>query len=283
MAQGITITYNGITLGDNTNFYISRLDVGELGIRQADQLAAGRDGGFIFNQNYGFRNITIDVNIFSTSDAQLFTDIRALRAAFTRTNTAKELVINYWDGSTRKIDVFPNILPNPTHSPGDTDKSNFSVTLQAPWPFFKGADADVITETLELNESEGFDYPVDYPFDYVAGSATNTYIFNNDGDVPALIKVVFNGPVISPTLTNSSTSGMVQIDTTLGSGTIVTLNYGSQGRSIIDQNGTSYETYFNGDTSFFFVPVGTNTFSFTASTYDAQASCIITLTKYFLS
>lgn len=283
MSQGITITYNGLTLGDGTNYYISLLDPGDLPIRQADQLAAGRDGGFIFNQNYGFRQITIEGNIFSGSDSQLFTDIQNLRTAFSRTNTAKELVINYWDGTVRKIDVFPTILPKPAHRPGNTDKSNFSISLVAPWPFFKGDGSEVETASLTLVESEGFDYPMDYPFDYDAGASTNVYVFDNDGDVPALIKVVFNGSVISPTLTNTSAGQSVQIATTLSSSTSVTLQYTPSGRSIKNQDGTSYESYFNGETAFFFVPVGSNTFVFSASTYDAVASCDITLTKFFLS
>lgn len=279
--QGITITYNGLTLGDDTNFYISALDIGDLPIRQADQLASGRDGGFIFNQNYGMRTISFNVNIFSGTDAQLFEDISSVRVAFARTNTAKELTINYWDGTTKKIDVFPSILPNPTHLPGNTDKSSFSVFLTAPFPFFKGSSTE--TATLELNESEGFDYPMDYPFDYEAGASTNTYIFNNDGDVPALVKVTFNGPVISPTLTNTSTGNSVQIDTTLSGGTSVVLEYTSTGRSIRDQNGVSYEQYFNGETAFFFIPIGSNTFVFSASTFDSQASCDLVFNKYYLS
>lgn len=280
--QGITITYNGLTLGDGSNFYISNLDVGDLPIRQADQLASNGDGGYIFNQNYGMRNIQISVNIFSNSDSQLFIDISSLRAAFARTNTSKELTINYWDGHTRTIDCFPSILPNPAHRPGLTDQSSFDITLIAPWPFFK--DGTTTSTTLYLNESLGFDYPVNYPFDYVAGSTTNTYIFNNNGDVDALIKVVFNGPVISPTLNNTSTGNSVQIDTTLVSGTIITLEKPTNaGRSIRDQNNASYESYFNGQTSFFYLPVGSHTFTFTASTYDVSASCNITLTKYYLS
>lgn len=277
------MTYNGLLLGDGSNYYISELDIGDLPIRQADQLASGRDGGFIFNQNYGMRTISFSVNIFSGSDDQFFTDVRALRTAFARTNTAKELVINYWDGSERRIDVFPVILPNPIHRPGMSDKSDFRVSLMAAYPFFKGATSEVETATLYLNESLGFDYPMDYPFDYVAGSVSNSYVFNNDGDVPALIKIVFNGSVISPTLSNTSTGKAVQIDTTLSVGTAITLQYTSSGRSVVDQNGTSYEQYFNGETAFFFVPLGSNTFVFTGSTYDALASCNITLTKYYLS
>lgn len=281
--QGITITYNGITLGDNTNYYISNLDIGDLPIRQADQLASGRDGGFIFNQNYGFRRISLSVNIFSSTDAEFFSDIRTLRTAFARTNTPNELVINYWDGSVRRIDCFPNFLPDPVHKPGMTDQSSTDIVLVAPYPFFSSSVSDVTNATLYLNQGLGFDYPFDYPFDYVAGSSTNTLVFNNDGDVPALITIAFNGPAITPTLNNTSQGTRVQIDTTL-SATTVNLSFDpTAGRIIEDQNGTSYEQYFDGNTSFFFVPLGSNTFIFTADTFDAGASCNITLTKYYLS
>lgn len=281
--QGITITYNGLLLGDGSNFYISELDPGELTIRQADQLAAGRDGGFIFNQNYGMRFVTLDVNIFSGTDTQFFEDVRALRQAFSRTNTARELVINYWDGSVRKIDCFPFQLPNPIHTPGNTDKSRFRVVLQAPFPFYKGSSSDVINETLYLDQSLGFDYPFDYPFDYEAGVTSSVYTFNNDGDAPALIAVQFNGPVIGATLTNQTNGEYVQIDTTIPSGQYVTLAWTSSGRVVESNSGVSFEQYFNGATAFFTVPLGSNTFRFTASTFDASASCDITLTKYFLS
>lgn len=281
--QGVTITYDGFLLGDGSNFYISYLNPGSLPIRQADQRAAGRDGGFIFNQNYDFREIELDVNIFSGSVSTFFTDIRALRAAFQRTNTPKELVINYWDGSIRKIDVFPTILPNPEHRPGNVDKADFSVRLTAAFPFYKGGDEDVIEETLYLTDSLGFDYPVDYPFDYQSGVAVNSYIFDNDGDVDALVKIVFNGSAINPTLTNTSAGNMVQIGTTLTGSVSVTLEYTPSGRNISDQDGNSYEQYFNGSTAFFFVPRGSNTFVFSAATYDVNASCDLTFTKYYLS
>ena len=282
--QNVTITYNGLTLGDGSNYYITSFDPGELRIRQADQLASGKDGGYIFNQSYGFRDLMLSIQIFSGSESQFFEDIRNLRAAFARTNTSKELVINYWDGSQRRIDVFPTILPNPQHRSGMVDKSMVDIMLTAPWPFFKGATSEDISETLYLNESLGFDYPVDYPFDYEAGSTTNTYVFDNDGDTEALIRVDFNGPVINPTLNNTSTGEFIQIETTINSGTTVICQKPvSAGRSIADNSGISYEQYFNGETAFFYVPVGSNTFVFSASTYDSSASCVISITKYYLS
>lgn len=279
--QGITITYNNITLGDGSNFYISHLDIGNLPIRQADQLAAGRDGGFIFNQNYGMRTISLDVNIFSGSPSQLFTDIRNLRNAFARTNIAKTLTITYWDGSVKAIDCFPTLLPDPMHSPGNVDKSNFTIQLIAPYPFFK--DSTPITTTLYLDSSLGFDYPMTYPFDYVAGATLSKYIFVNDGDVPALVAVRFNGLVTTPTLSNTSAGEVIQINTSISAGSNVSLSYTNTGRSIVDQSGTSYEVYFNGNTAFFFVPVGSNTFIFTAGTYDSTSSCNLSFTKYYLS
>lgn len=281
--QNITITYNGLTLGDGSNYYISYLDTGDIEVRQADQLASGRDGGFIFNQNYGMRNITIEGNIFSNSGSQLFDDIAALRTAFARTNTAHELVINYWDGTVRRIDCFPVILPNPAHSAGDVDKSKFNIRLIAPYPYFKGATSETVTTTLNLSNTLGFDYPVTYPFSYQPGNSTFQYTWNNDGDTTGFIKVVFNGSVINPTLTNSTNGKYVQIEKTLSTSDYVTLEYTNTGRNIVNQLGVNYETYFNGETAFFFVPVGSNTFSFTASTYDALANCTITLDKYYLS
>ncbi len=283
MAQNVTITYNGFVLGDGTNYFISELDIGAPPIRQAEQLAAGRDGGFIFNQNYGMRSVSFRVNVFSGTAAQFFIDLRAVRAAFARTNVPVELKINYWDGSERRIDVFPAMLPNPAHTPGNTTNSSFDVSLTAAYPFFKGPTSSIITETLELNESEGFDYPFNYPFDYEAGANNSTYVFNNDGDVPALIKVVFNGPVVTPTLNNLTTGKSVQIETTVTDGNSVSLEYTPSGRLIQDQNGVSYEQYFNGETAFFFVPIGSNTFTFTAATYNTNSSATITLTKFYLS
>lgn len=283
--QNIVIDYDGYILGDGSNHYISHLDLGDVPIRQAMQLAASRDGGFIFNQNYGIRIISFRVNTFSGSDAQFFEDIRAVRRRFARTNEPKLFKVTLWDGSVRQALVYPFQLPNPKHEPGMTDKAeNTTFVLQAPYPFLSGSDEDVVTAHLELNESLGFDYPFDYPFDYVAGAVNSEVTIDNDGDVPALVKVVFNGPVDIPTLVNTTTGEIAQIDTSLAGGESVTLEYTTnRGRVIENGSGLSYETHFNGDTAFFFAPVGSNTFVFTAGSYNAAASCDITLTKYFLS
>lgn len=282
MGQGITITYNGLTLGDNSNYYIAFLDPGELPLKTASQEAAGRDGGFVFRQDYGMRRLQLTANIFSPTEEQFFTDIRALRAAFVKTNTPQEMTITYWDGTVRKIGVYPEATPNPTHSPGDVDKSTAIVGLIAPFPFFYSDTS--LTASLALAESLGFDYPADYPVSYESGSSPNTYTFTNDGDVPALVAVTFHGPVESPSISNSSSGLFAQIDTTLTRGISVDAYYSTKyGRVIQDQNGTSYEQHYNGTTQFFFAPLGANTLTFSAATYDSRAACDITVTKYYLS
>jgi len=63
----------------------------------------------------------------------------------------------------------------------------------------------------------------------------------------------------------------------------ITINYTSQGRSITNQDGISQEEFFNGETDGLFIPTGSNTFLFSASTFDANAQCEIFLTKRFYS
>jgi len=161
--------------------------------------------------------------------------------------------------------------------------SKFFVVLQAPYPYFKGPSSELIEETLTLVESQGFDYAFDYALDYQAGATTNQYILTNDGDAPARIKVVFNGSVINPTLTNTSAGNSVQIEKTLVASDVITLELTAGGRSITNQEGVSFEQFFNGETAFFDIPVGSNTLVFSASTFDASASCDITITKFYES
>lgn len=279
MVEPVNITYNNLVMGDGTNFGITNLNVGNLPIRQASELAATRDGGFIFNQNVGFRTISFNIELYSNTPEQLFIDIRNLKNAITTTNIAKNLKINYWDGSERNIDCFPAIIPNPVHEGSRPDSASFTCVVTAPYPYFSGPSSELITETLLLSQSEGLDLPATLPATFVAGSATNSYTFDNNGDTFALLAIEFtNG--INPTLTNSSQGSFVQIEKNI-TGETVTLEYSNNGRIIEDNNGTSFEQYFIGETSFLFVPTGTNIFTFSASTFDASASCKIQLTKFY--
>lgn len=283
--MSFAIEYNNLTIGEGTSYVVSNLNPGELDVRLAQQLAAGRDGGYIFNANYGMRVVSFNVSIVSNSSDDLFDKIDALRNAFVKTSTAQPLKITYWaDNRVRQIDVIPSLLPNPVHTEGLPQISeNIRIELIAPFPFYTKDDSDIITETLYLSQSEGFDYSVTYPFDYTAGSANNQYIFNNDTQLPALLKITFSGDVINPTLTNTSEGLFAQIEATLQSGEAILQFIPGQGRSITDGSGNSLEQVFIGSTSFFFLNPGYNTLVFSASTYSSLAQCEIEITKYYLS
>lgn len=283
MTDNITIEYNGLTLGDGTIYNISNLDAGELPSRIAEQLASGRAGGYIFRVEYGMRIIAINVDIVGDNESELFNAIEDLRSAFGARSETLPLTINYWEqGRVRIIDAIPVLFPNPIHESARPDSSaNIRIELKAPFPFYRSSTVEVAE--LVLSEAGGTDYPLDFPMSYVGGTSGNVYNFNNDGSVAALLKATFNGEVTNPTLINESNGTIFQIEATLLSSESVTGQFLNNQRSIKYNSGVSAESVFNGTTAFFLIPVGTNIFRFSASTYSASATCDLEFTKYYLS
>lgn len=276
------VEFNNLILNKDNGYILQDLDIGSVDARLASELAYNRDGGFIFNSKWDVRTISFEVACVANDSITFFERVRALRSAFAA-QEAKPLIIRYWDGSERSIDVFPTLIPVNNHETSAPQDTVFEVELVAPQPYFVDKDSGVIEETLTLVQSSGIDLPTDLPASFASGGNNNRFVFNNDGDTTAKLKVEFSGPVINPTLLNSSTGEILQIEKTLDANEVITIEYTAEGRVVENQSGVSQEEFFNGSTNALFIPKGSNTFLFSASTFDANASCTLYLTKKLIS
>lgn len=278
-------TFNGLTLGTGTNFTINNFDPGDIDLRQSGQNASFRDGYFIFKQNYGVRILSMTIIVQGDTSEEFLNNVTELQTAFSRSDTALDFEYTLWDGRTRAgkahILNFPQV---PFQGGFTTYARGIDIALQAvfPYTFLTGGDSDEIVQVLQLEEPGGFDIPYDLPFDFASGGTGDSYTFDNDGQAEAILKVAFKGSVINPTLTNTSTGEVIQIETTLSDTDTVTVELKSDGLFVTDQKGVNFQEFYVGSTDSLFIPTGSNTFKFSANTFDTDARCTLTLNKRYI-
>lgn len=280
-----TLTFNGLTLGIGTDYKINNLIPSDIDLRQASQSASFRDGFFVFKQNYGARRINIVLTIRG-NDSQAFLDnVATLQKAFRASDTPFDFHYQLWDGRVRGGQAFvENFVTVPFTGGFTTYARQVAVNLVCAFPFtfLSGGVNDLITQTVSLVETGGFDLPFDLPFDFASGGNDNLATFNNNGDTTALLKATFTGPVINPQLRNLTTSQIISIDKELLQGESIEVFLSNTGRVVVDNNGVSQEEFFNGDTGSLFLPLGANNFAFTASSFNENATCTLTFTKRYV-
>ncbi len=276
----VNVTYNGFSVGDGTDLIITSLEgTGAPELRVGKQDKAGRDGGFFWNSLYSPRVVSLKVAIICATVDEFFSKKRSLVNAWKKSLTALPLTIKSWDGTSRDILAYPQILPEITHKAGEPTSTDTQIEFYCPSPFFTDSSATKVE--LALAEVTGFDFPFDFPFDISATSTLNSYTFTNDGDVEAQMRIKFEN-VTNPALTNVTTGEFVQLSKTIAGSNYVEIYY-DIGRRVLENGTSSVESSFSGTTEALFLPVGESLLRFSASTYSATAKCTITIQKNYLS
>jgi hypothetical protein len=196
-----TLEYNGLTIGEGTVYKMDSIHgLDGLSIRTAQANKTDSDGGNIFAQKYGMRNITITGRIIEDSSTDYFDAKASLVEAFD-INSGETATFTAWDSSSKMITCKVVISPEIKEEAGENTFGDFLVVLQAEDPFWLGS---LITDTIGLTEYGGATIPATIPMSLSSGTA-DIAVINNSGNVEATGVFEITGEVDTPVITNQTT------------------------------------------------------------------------------
>ena len=276
----IEITYNGITLGGTSQYYINRLP-GFYGadIRTSKDSLIDQDGSKIWNQKYGARSLAIEGDVMGDTVTEYLTNLRALVNAFSITDEAMPLVISTWeDTPTQKI-IYARVItmPQPIEIAGESNVATFRIELEAESPFFLSTSDKNGSTSIAVTSG----IPLSVPMGIPIGATTSGQItINNEGDIAAYPEFTIEDDLINPTISNLTTGEYFQIQDTLTFGDVVRVYIDSDGLHVL-KNGTKIFDKFNGDI-FTLIP-GINVIKFSATGSSVSGLLTVDFTDHYLS
>ena len=285
------IVYNGLTIDNKQGIIIESMSgLSNIEVRTSEDYLTGTDGGAIWEQYYGMRNISITGSIIAETIEDYFTRKSELATAFSKKNQDVNLFITTWNGSTRRIPARVVQMPDITEYSGETTMARFLISLRCPSPFFTDETSTTATITMsdvggypvgqwDIEEDEftvGTGMPVASPIPYTADSID----INNTGDISTNPVYEIVGPVTNPSVRNTTTNKLFTINTALATGEKITVQLIN---NVLDarKNGVNVISSFTGD--FPILQPGVNTLRFTASTFQVGAKVDVTYFRNYLS
>jgi hypothetical protein len=273
--MNFSLTYNNYTI-DNANGVIVNTISGlnTIEIRTSEDMLTGTDGGAIWEQFYGMRNISITGVVHGADAATYFANKQLLTKAFSL-NGNGNLYITTWDGVTRYIPAKVIGMPDIQERQGEPTRADFQVQLRCPDPFFREENEQSLT--IQLSEAGGFPLasPVSTPIPFDSSFGTITI----SGSVASNPVYTITGPVTNPSVRNTNTNKFFTVNTVVGAGeTLIVQLVG--GVLDVKQGAQNKIADFTGH----FIPlqVGTNTIRFTSSVFTEGASLNVTYRNNYL-
>jgi len=285
------IVYNGLTIDNKQGIIIESMSgLSSAEIRTSEDYLTGIDGGAIWEQYYGMRNITITGSVVADTIEDYFTRKSELSNAFCKKDTDIDLFVTTWNGTTKRIPARIITMPDITEYSGEVTMCRWLVSLRCPSPFF--TDQAASTGTIELSDIGGYPVgqwdteedefvatsgmPVASPIPY----SPDTLDINNTGDVATNPVYEISGPVTNPSIRNVTTNMAFTINTTVGATEKITVQLLN---NVLDvrKNGVNMISHFTGN--FPVLEKGVNTLRFTASTFQAGAKVDVSYFKNYLS
>lgn len=199
----MTLSFDDIILGDNTNYTIKSIQ--GLSLEKLDSVWSpnARALGRLFISNYKReRTITIEGYIFGTN-YRSYLDMRAKIQGllYTQANTSKDFILTDY-GETPKSYKFTAYLEEFTSNVGEgnlLDAGTFTLVLGLTDPTFYSAQDFVFGSPLKI---AGWSYDTAYNFGY--GDNISQINFNNKGNYPVYPKFKVNGGFRNLTIFNTT-------------------------------------------------------------------------------
>lgn len=273
------LQYNGLTIDPTSKYSIYLLEgLDGLDIRTSSDLSTVNDGGFVWLQKYGMRQIAFEGTVSGTDSSDYFIVKRALLSAFSL-NTSNILTVRLWDGTERNIVAYVVQQPQTKFEVGRTMFTRFRIELLCPDPFF--SDVNIISINFLPPVISGFSVPlISIPFSLGTVSG-GTGVIINAGDIPNYASFRITGACENPIVTNTTTGESFQLFITLLSGEYIDIFREKNNFYITKNGGGNFVSSFAG--TFFLLQKGSNTFTFNASTYDSSCSITINFTNKYIS
>lgn len=272
--MNVTITYNGLSIVTNGPDYTITRAVAFAGVdnRVSEINLLSKDGGAVLSRKDEMRTIILEGVINGVTADGFFTKQDALLDAYNN-KADGTFDVTLWDGSNKVIPAKVVQEPIIEYIGGFTTRARFQIILKAESPYW--LDPTATANTLFLEQVEGFDLPVDLPFDILGGGNVDTIVINNTGGVAIFptITITATATLTNPTITNQTTGKSVQINVSLVTGDVVVISRISTGDSVVLNGTTNYYSNLIGEV--FELEEGVNILRFSASTFDANSTAVI--------
>ena len=278
--SAIQINYNGLDIGDGTDFFVTRVDgFYSIPIRTAQDNLTDQDGGVVWAQKYAARVIGITGQVVGDTPADYFDNLTLLSQAYGKVGSALTMTLIKWDedGTQRRLQCRPLSMPSVIEALGETTFADFRMELIADNPFF----LDASTQSLSTGLAEASGIPMSIPMGVPIGSVTSDILtIQNDGNVAAFAEFTITGPVTNPTVTNTTTGKSFTIEDTLTGADTVRVFRDQEGFKV-EKNGVDAFATFKGE--FFLINTGPNNIRFTSVGFDAGALLQADFTNNYLT
>ena len=137
------------------------------------------------------------------------------------------------------------------------------INLYAPDPFWQDEEEKNVQMASMISM---FEFPL--RLSTQMGTAGDKRIIENEGDAPAPVEIVFNGPAVKPRVENETTGQFIEVDRELEGGDRLKINtaFGNKSVVIERENGDieSAFSYINLNSEFWQLEVGENVLTYSA-------------------
>lgn len=256
------VTLNGFNINDGSTG--AWLDVELKGlelptVRTSTGNYAGKDGGYVGAQYFTARNITVSGRCFGSNVAAL----EATRAAFQNALLGGPFTMSITTNAGNEYYLTVNLLDFQMPIPKTIFQAPFKLELIAQDPIIYATGSSQSVFTAPLNPG-GFTWPPTWPIVYVGGSAPMTV--DNTGAVTVYPKIILQGALTNPIITNQTTNLFMGLSIVTGSSDQIIIDCAAH---TITLNGGNIFGDQTSGSSFWFLQPGSNTIALaTSSTAD---------------
>lgn len=228
-----------------------------------------QNGYTLTNTQLGTRIITLEFAVFGSTDKEFYQQRLELGSVFNPLLGEGVLVYDN-EVVQRAIDVQVTQTID-TNTKYNSNLKTFVIELTAYNPLWR----DVAENALMLGDfTGGLKYPITFVDDGVTFASKGAIAnINITGDVNSPIRAEFKGGATTPKLTLSNTGEFIKVNITIDDDEelIITTDYGNKlvNKRSADGTLTSANHLISNDSTFFSLPVGDNTITFSADAGDA--------------
>lgn len=228
-----------------------------------------RQNGYTLNGlTYGSRLINITFYLCGRNAEDLYKKRAELSSVFNP--LLGEGLLTYTNDYTSKsIRCIPSVAPTINDRTGLL--LSVAVELTAHNPFwFDTAESALLLEGF----TGGLKFPIKFSPSQKFANKDTVAVVRIEGDIPSPIRAEFRGASLKPRLTLTNTGEFIEVDKEMSAGEkmIITTEYGNKNVIYENANGDHSSAYhlINLDSTFFSLPYGENTISFTSQLGEPQ-------------
>ena len=207
MNKGLVIEVNGIVLGEYKKNYVLQPPVEGLlrpEVRTADGVFSGRDGGYISNQLYGKRAVTLQ-GMMIGNDADDYEDLRKNLVANLPIRSMAEFKITMPSGDQYILEAYPIDVQADYRR---DSYGEYKIDIVAPSPYLYAVGGEVSYPIKKLIGG-GYETPYALPVTWVKGTQNTT--ITNTGDSIIYPRIVLTGKWTNPRILNVTTNQYVEL------------------------------------------------------------------------